>query len=234
MCEWPKTGEQNPKILHNFFCEQTGDHGRLQIIQGIDQAAKSGALSSGPAGGRGEDVMRVTKVVHLLMSFGMGFLAIREVGHANHAATSGTVSLTGDLADRLELFVTEEPGYNHLDLAVNATDVLIATIRERSNNKRGYTVILESANAVADSVNVARFKGALGNPDRLSYSIRYGGKGVTLGGAVGTGRAIVTDSNSKTTGQGLLRNLAISYSGGSVFLAPDTYSDTIRVTIADK
>jgi spore coat protein U-like protein len=176
----------------------------------------------------------VIKTVVHLMALVTVLLLSTSIAHLNHAAAIGTVSLMGELTGLLRLTVTPQTGYNSLDLTVNVSDILIATVLERCNNKQGYTVTLESANGVAAAVNTAHFRGVTENPDTLTYSIRYEGNPVTFGTTAGVGRALVTDSSIKTTGLGILKSLTVSYSGASVFLAPGTYSDTLRLTIADK
>lgn len=60
----------------------------------------------------------------------------------------------------------------------------------------------------------------------MNYSISYGGSPVTLA----SGSATVTSVAARTGSTGAAKNIAISYTGA--WLAADTYSDTLTLTIA--
>ena len=129
---------------------------------------------------------------------------------------------TGALA-AMEIIVTEESGHNTLDLAVSQTDLLVAVVTEIST-EGGYTVTLETVNGTSTGL----FTGAnLNNSETLSYDIKYDNTLVSLSG----GSAVVTDSGSATSEAGINKDLRISYVG-ITFLAADTYSDTLILTIA--
>jgi len=115
-----------------------------------------------------------------------------------------------------------------LDLSVD-TNTAVATVVERSNKKGGYTVSVESLNAVSSGATQPYFKSTdPGNADTLSYALTYGGTTVTFS----SGSAIVTDSNTRTTGAGESREVRVSYTGA--FLYEDSYSDTLTFTITAK
>lgn len=147
------------------------------------------------------------------------------------AETTGTLSLQGTVPGILEITVTPEAGAGSLDLGVDAVNVAVATVVERSNKKAGYTVTLESFNAVAGSAADAYFA----NTDpavesSLQYTISYGGNAVALS----NGAAVISDVVGKTNASGSSKAVTISYNGATDFPYEGTYSDTLTFTIAAK
>lgn len=164
------------------------------------------------------------KIVAILV---IGLIAVSTL----FSATTGTVTLVGTVPGILEISIVEESVASSLDLTADEPDLLIASITERSNKKAGYTVTLESENAVEDSSGQAHFDSSdSGNTDTLNYSMTYGGAVVSLA----SGSAVVTDQTTKTSGTGDIKELRVSYSGSSVFLYEDTYEDTLTFTITAK
>lgn len=146
-------------------------------------------------------------------------------------ATTGSVTPRGTVPSILEVTVTPTAGFNSLDLTTSATDVQIAQVNERTNNKAGYTISLDSTNGIAGSLGTGRFKSTdVTNTDTLDYTIKYAGNAAALT----NGSATVTDSNSKTTGTGVTKAVQVSYDGSSLFMAADTYEDTLTFTITAK
>ena len=170
---------------------------------------------------------RIFKVAVLAFVFSTVF----AVGTVS-AATEGTLVLQGTVPGVLEITVTPETGHDALDLSVNAADVKVATVLERSNKKAGYTVTLQSSNATTDSASTGMFKNTDPSyPDyTLGYSINYGGSAVSFT----NGSAVVADESSKTTGTGTSRDVSISYNGADDFPYEGTYTDTLTFTIAAK
>lgn len=145
------------------------------------------------------------------------------------AQTTGSITLRGNVPGILEITVTPLTGYDNLDFATEANDLAIATVTERTNNKAGYQVTIESDNAVTALSDVPFFVGDdPTNTDTLEYAISYDGVPVSLVNGVAT----ITDSNSKTTGLGIEKTVAISYTG--TFLNEDGYSDTLTFTMTAK
>jgi hypothetical protein len=144
------------------------------------------------------------------------------------AQTTGTLTLTGTVPPILRITVTALPAASALDLSSD-TDTAVATVVERSNKKGGYTVSVESLNAITDGTAQPFFKSIdAANGDTLAYNLTYGGTTITFTG----GSAIVTDSNTRTTGAGESREVRVSYTGA--FLYEDTYNDTLTFTITAK
>ena len=149
---------------------------------------------------------------------------------AAFAATTGTLTLSGSVPSILEIAVNPS-GNTGLDLGVDASNVKVATVVERSNKKAGYTVTLESANAVTQSSDTGVFTND--DPEvnsSLDYTISYGGDNVTFT----NGSAIISDVSEKTTGSGASNEVAISYNGATDFPYEGNYSDTLTFTIAAK
>ncbi|KGE70958.1 hypothetical protein [Spirochaeta lutea] len=149
------------------------------------------------------------------------------VSGAAFAQTTGNLLLQGTVPGILEITVTAEDGADNLDLLTAVDNLAVATVVERSNKRAGYTVTLSSANA---SGSQAYFAGSAGNTDTLDYTISYGGEPVTLS----SGTALISDISTKTSASGDAKTLAISYDGTGVFLAEDTYQDTLTLDIAAK
>ncbi len=151
-------------------------------------------------------------------------------------STSGSIVLQGSVPQILEVTVTSTGDASSLDLSATVTTPLkVGTVVEKSNKKAGYTVTLESANAVSTGVNSAYFKSTdPSNTDTLDYTIYYDGSEVTLSG----GSAVVSDVSTKTDAGGSSKDVEITYDGASAFMYEDNYEDnyedTLTFTIAAK
>lgn len=145
------------------------------------------------------------------------------------SATTANLTLTGVVNGVLDITVIAEPAASNLDLLSSQTDLPVATVTEKSNKASGYTVSLESANAVATGSNAASLNGTAGNPDKLDYTLKYDGISVSFTG----GSAIITDSTSTTSSSGVTKGLSMSYTANSA-LKEGTYEDTLTFTIAAK
>jgi hypothetical protein len=147
------------------------------------------------------------------------------------AATSGTLSLTGNKPAILEITVTAEPVAANLPLAENVTDLPVGTVTERSNHQAGYTVTLSSANAMQKASTTASFRSAA-TQDFLNYSIKYGGVPVVFSAAGAA--AVISSASAKTSSAGTVRTVTVSFDGASAFLDEAVYSDTLTFTIIAK
>jgi len=124
------------------------------------------------------------------------------------AGTTATLTLQGNVPGVLDISVSPAANANNLDLTTDQSNLTVATVTERSNQKNGYTVTLQSANAAATGGNTAYFQST--DPtvaDTLNYTLSYGGTAVTFT----SGLATITDTTGKTTGTGTTKNLNISY-----------------------
>ncbi|GAB6090519.1 hypothetical protein [Spirochaeta dissipatitropha] len=134
---------------------------------------------------------------------------------------SGTLTINGNMPLITELRIVDENV--QLTLAESVSDVLLATIFERSNSQTGYTVSLSSANN-----GILEHEAGQGS---LIYELTYGGSQVDLSG----GAVNVTTNGDRTPAQGLERELLLSHSGGGVegdFLPEGSYIDTLTFEIS--
>ncbi|WP_455382918.1 hypothetical protein [Salinispira pacifica] len=147
------------------------------------------------------------------------------------AQTTGTLTLQGTVPGILSITVTPAGAASNLDLTTDVSNLTVATVTERSNQKAGYTVTVQSANAAASGGNTAYFESTdAAVSDTLNYTLTYGGTPVSFT----SGLATVTDTTSKTLGTGTTKNLNISYTGSTNFLTASTYQDTLTFTITAK
>ena len=139
------------------------------------------------------------------------------------------ITISGSVPSNAVTTITPAAGYDSLDLGTDqSAGVNIASVNEKCNKAAGYTVTLQTANGTTTGVLVGAVDG-----DTLNYDITYGGAAVTLV----AGSATVTDASAKTGGQGVDKDLDISYNADPVtgtFLAEDTYSDTLTLTLTAK
>lgn len=153
------------------------------------------------------------------------------VGLFAYAQTTASIVITGTVAPVISVSITPEAISSNLDLTANITNLKVATVNERSNIPNGYTVSVESANALSTGTSIPYFEGQNATtPETLDYTINYGGSPISLVSGIAT----ITDSNARTTGTGVDKDLAISYNGSTHLLAADTYSDTLTFTITAK
>ena len=143
---------------------------------------------------------------------------------AGLAATSGTITISGTVANNTSISVASQSGYDTLDIANGETAKLVAIATEKCNSKNGYTVTLATANAPTGTS--AFLKGTGGNTDTAPYTMTYNGVAVNLV----AGSATVTTASAKTPSAGVTKNLNVTVP--AVWVNADTYSDTITLTIA--
>jgi ABC-type sulfate transport system substrate-binding protein len=150
--------------------------------------------------------------------------AMLTLATVSFGQSSASLTVSGTVAAINTITIASQAGYNALDLVNGETAKLVGIATERSNDKLGYRVTLSSANA--GSTSQAFLAGTGVNTDVVNYSISYDGSAVTLS----SGSAIVTSATGRTGTAGVTKNLNITFAGG--WLAADTYSDTITLTIA--
>jgi hypothetical protein len=155
------------------------------------------------------------------------------IGAGALTASGATLQLSGVVGNIKEITIEPAPVYSSLNLATSAVDVLVLTARERANSAGGYTVTVESANAVTAGRNTASLNNISAGRDKLDYTLKYGGVAVVLGNSGVAGRAKVADENAKTPAGGTARPLRISYAGDKQ-LASGIYQDTLTFTISAK
>ena len=146
-------------------------------------------------------------------------------------ADTANVNVTGRMAEIVDIAADREPGIRSMNLTTTVAGRLIATVRERSNSRTGYTVTLTSANLAADTSGATQpFLAHVSAAATLPYSLTYGG---SPAGSWTSGSALVTDSLAITAPEWISRELRISYSGSPTLAAGD-YEDQIILTISAK
>lgn len=152
------------------------------------------------------------KVLLILMNFILCTILVT-------ALTTGTITLTGVVAEAIDIAIVTDANASSLDLAVDTTNLIVATITEKSNVNAGYSVTLSSANSVV----------LQGSTTSLAYTLEYDNVAINFVGADAT----ITDSVLITNSSGVSKNLTISYTGDAG-LPADTYSDILTFTIIAK
>ncbi len=146
-------------------------------------------------------------------------------------ADSVNVTVYGRMAELLDIYCIREPGIRFMDLTINETDKLIATVNERSNSATGYTVSVTSKNLANDGSGASEpyflQSEAAG---MLTYSLTYASTAVDSWSG---GTALLTDSTLITTPEWTAKPLKISYSGSTSLPAGD-YEDILTLTISAK
>lgn len=141
------------------------------------------------------------------------------------------VTVTGRMAELVDIYAEREPGIRSMDLTTSASNRLIATVNERSNSATGYTVTITSANLASDSTGATGpFFAHTAGGGSLAYSLTYGSSSV---GPWSGGVALVVDSGSITAPGWISRELRISYTGSPTLDAGD-YEDRLILTISAK
>ena len=136
------------------------------------------------------------------------------------AATTGTLLLQGVVPQKVSIAVTSQAVASALDLSTSQSDLVVASVNEKSNSKTGYKVTITSANLS----KLKRTDGA----DVLGYTMKYNGSALALTSAAGT-----TLSSSAGTSVNVNKSVAISYTGvAAESMVEGTYADTVTFTIA--
>lgn len=130
---------------------------------------------------------------------------------------TGSLTLSGTIAEINELEVHPEAVASNLVLATTQSNLLVAKVAERSNSIDGYNITMSSANGNKLKNGVAK----------VAYTLTYG--------ASATVHSLLVGQAVKTTATfGFVEDLSdvkISYVG-SATLPAGTYSDTITVSIS--
>lgn len=147
-------------------------------------------------------------------------LALFTLSIPSFAATTGTLVMQGTVLKKISLEVTPAAAASTLNLAVSQTDLVVASVNEKSNSKTGYKVTVTSA-------NLSKLKITDG-PDILSYTMKYNDSAVDLSTSLGT-----TFTNPAASSVNADKDVKISYTGVSAELMIEgVYDDTVTFTIA--
>ncbi len=137
-----------------------------------------------------------------------------------HAATTGSITISGTVAQQTSIDVNPLTGYNALDLGTSQTDLAVAEVVEKNNTNLGYKVTLTSQNA-------GKLKnGTLG---QVSYTAKYGSSSVNLS----TTPQQITSGAVASSPVNVTKQFKVSYSGvDTSTMMQGTYSDTLTFTIS--
>jgi hypothetical protein len=142
------------------------------------------------------------------------------VSTTSMAATTGTLLLQGIVPQKMSIVVTADTVASALDLSTSQTNLVVASVNEKSNSKTGYKVTITSANLSA----LKRTDG----PEVFSYTMKYNGAAVALTSIAGT-----TLTNSTAASVNVNKSVSISYTGvDNESMVEGTYSDTVTFSIA--
>ena len=131
-----------------------------------------------------------------------------------YSQTMGTLLLKGEIPSIMSVVIVPETVSSNLPLTQSQTDLKIATINERSNDRDGYSISITSE-------NLGKLMNTYG--ENLHYTMKYNGDNVNL--ANGQSFSYVfTNASMKS------RDLSVSYTADGN-LSAGLYTDTITVTI---
>lgn len=133
---------------------------------------------------------------------------------------TASVSLSGTMGNILEIVVSPTGANSALNLsgATTVTELLVATVEEKSNNPTGYQVSISSLNSF-ELLNT-------GSPHTIAYSLFYNGTQVTTDGQV------VSNVTAKPA-EIIAKEVRISYTTPNNPKA-GTYQDTLTFTMENQ
>jgi hypothetical protein len=179
--------------------------------------------------------MRSSAFRALLLSTGL-LLAGKAV-HADPNVFTATLNVTGSVNAFAQVFVENVSGNTGFDLTTAVTGQQIATVRERSNRRAGYKVMVTSANLNASRCSVttkACFYSAT-TEENLALDIFKGASSsaLTLAQNPTSNSGNWTNSTTKTTGTGISNAVRVAFDGAMAELGDATdYAETLTFTIA--
>jgi len=145
-------------------------------------------------------------------------------GAGAFAQTVDTIVLNGTVPSVATVSIAAQAGFDALDLATTTGDQNVAIVTLTVTGAAGYTLTATTANGT----NTGLLIGTATPGNTLAYTLKYGPTG-TEGAVTVAGGAMALDSTTASTG-GENRNILISWTGAT--LAPDSYTDTLTLTIA--
>ncbi|MBI3897179.1 MAG: hypothetical protein HY308_02665 [Gammaproteobacteria bacterium] len=160
-----------------------------------------------------------TYVITVLL-FGSGYLSVPLAT----AATTGQVTITGNVPIACDLLVQQETGADNIpDISAGHSNRHVATVTETCNSPDGYTVTLTASNS---GDHTGMFVDVI-STDSHPFTINYNGISVPPGG-------LVTDSTLPAFG--VQKNVAITYPADETLTGTvtNTYDETLIFTISAK
>lgn len=136
-----------------------------------------------------------------------------------HAASTGTITLSGTIPAVTSVTVASATGYNSLDLTQNQSNLQVATINETNNTLNGYSLSIKSDNA-------GQLKnGVVG---AVNYTAKYNGTSVSLSSTP----VVITNQGAQSSPINVNKSLTIDYTGQvSSTLMQGSYTDTLTLSI---
>jgi hypothetical protein len=156
---------------------------------------------------------------------------------ADNNILTATLSLTGNVNAFAQVFVENVTGNTGFDLTTTQSATQIATVRERSNRRAGYKVMLTSSNLNAgncSSTTTACFHSTTSG-ESLAIDIFKGSSATALSLAANPvgNSGNWTNSLVKTTGLGISNAVRVAFDGAAASLGDaNDYSETLTFTIA--
>lgn len=156
------------------------------------------------------------------------------------AQQSGSITLTGTVAQNCTIGVTATSAASNLDLSGGNSRVQVGTVVQDCNKRAGYTLHVASQNCSTGTLG-AKLIGTV-NGESLNYSVEFnnpatGGSQTVVTGILSTacsGASAVTArdvTDAKISGE--TSSVYVNYSGNSQ-LSADSYSDVITITLVSK
>jgi hypothetical protein len=179
--------------------------------------------------------MRINLFRALVLTAGLGVAG--NSAEADSNVFTATLNLTGSVNAFVQVFVESLTGNTGFDLTTAVTGQQIATVRERSNRRAGYKVMVTSSNLNAGNCAVASkacfYSSTTG--ESLAVDIFKGAStgGLALAANPSTNSGNWTSSATKTTGTGISNAVRIAFDGATSALGDASdYAETLTFTIA--
>lgn len=168
---------------------------------------------------------------------GAGLALAFQGVQADPNVTTATLNVTGTVNAFVQVFVENLSGNTGFDLTTAVTGQQVATVRERSNRRAGYKVMVTSANLNASNCTVST-KACFYSPttgENLALDIFKGlsSTALALTANPSSNSGNWTSSTTKTTGTGISNAVRIAFDGAVAGLGDASdYSETLTFTIA--
>jgi hypothetical protein len=156
------------------------------------------------------------------------------------AQQSGTITLTGTVAQNCTIGVSATSAASNLDLSGGNSRVQVGTVLQACNKRAGYTLHVASQNCSTETPG-AKLIGTV-SAEALNYSVEFnnpatGGSQTVVTGLLATacsGASAVTARNvtdAKVSGE--TSSVYVNYTGNSQ-LSSDSYADVLTITLVAK
>jgi len=174
---------------------------------------------------------RLTWIQCLLL--GLALITPVSLAEDLQRTSSATLVIGGVVPPVVQLTVIPQPGNNQLNLVAGETDVTVATVNEKCNSAKGYTVTLTSQNADAGSDGASLLRGINNRNNQIAYTLKYGPAGQEQDVRLKNGAAMLAKQDNRTGEAGLNKVLKITVPPATG-AAPDTYQDVLTLTLTSK